>query len=375
MEPSDNTAELLSAFERGVELIRQGDFSRAQLTFEAARTRFGEVAVLYQGLGMASFYAGQTEKAFENFRKANSLDPDNADIAVNLAEAGLKLGLSAELRGPVERALSLHPADADLARVAEEILKTEAQRMPPEIRGSLDLARGLRLSGKYIQALGELQKAFSHLSNAEILAEGIRILILLDMRDQAFKLYNLLSAHPDAARFLEAEFLLRLQEMRPEEPMPALKLPELRTSTDWARETIAGRLPVEPVIALSRLRFDLLAGPTFMTFDCLCPHCRHAFELEVNYTFLVSISVLCPNCLGKQHLSHHVLRLYFEKHHPALLNEPLDAKRALINETEVALSRPMQAADPVPLLCRYLNRRYVFFLNQKTLEGIAKRSA
>ncbi len=76
-----------SAFEKGNEQFRQGQYGQASATYESILKENKESAELYFNLGNAYFKQEKVAPAIYNYEKALLLDPGNEDIEINLGYA------------------------------------------------------------------------------------------------------------------------------------------------------------------------------------------------------------------------------------------------------------------------------------------------
>lgn len=76
-----------SAFEKGNEQYRQGQYSQAAASYESVLREKKESAELYFNLGNAYLKLEKVAPAVYNYEKALQLDPGNRDIEINLGYA------------------------------------------------------------------------------------------------------------------------------------------------------------------------------------------------------------------------------------------------------------------------------------------------
>ncbi|AWH86914.1 BatE protein [Flavobacterium album] len=76
-----------SAFEKGNEQYRQGQYSQAAASYESVLKENKESAELYFNLGNAYYKLEKVAPAVYNYEKALQLDPGNSDIEINLGYA------------------------------------------------------------------------------------------------------------------------------------------------------------------------------------------------------------------------------------------------------------------------------------------------
>jgi tetratricopeptide (TPR) repeat protein len=97
--------------EAGTFLTRIGAYEHGLALYRAAVKRFGDVAVLFEGLGYCAGHAGLLEEAVSAGQRAVALEPEKQAFVNNLGWSLLQAGRLAEARQTLERAVAMDPTD------------------------------------------------------------------------------------------------------------------------------------------------------------------------------------------------------------------------------------------------------------------------
>lgn len=173
---SDQNPEAFNCVASGQKILDTGDLKGAIKVFEDCAKKYPTSSVTRYWLGMALFFAHDTDNAITEFKEVTRLDPDNplgvAMLGRMYSFDSSKLALSREL---LERALAIKPdmedARFDLARVYaqqgehEKSFKEFGLILEGEVRFALyrtELAKILISVGQKAEAKKNLERALTY---------------------------------------------------------------------------------------------------------------------------------------------------------------------------------------------------------------------
>ena len=125
---SDESGDLWEIIDKaGDFLIQEERYEEGFELYQAAVGRFGERAVLYQGLGCCAGHQGLFDKAIEASRRALELEPDNQKLVNDLGWSLFQAGRLKEAEKVLLEAVAMDPAD-ELARENLRLCKSARVR-------------------------------------------------------------------------------------------------------------------------------------------------------------------------------------------------------------------------------------------------------
>lgn len=104
-----------------IECLKSGNYEKAAGVFRELLDRHGECAVVYEGLGIASYQLGRFCDACEYFTAANRCNAFVPDIILNWSQAAEKTGRLDEISNPLRNALLLNPRNEELKNLARRL--------------------------------------------------------------------------------------------------------------------------------------------------------------------------------------------------------------------------------------------------------------
>ncbi len=234
---------------------------------------------------------------------------------------------------------------------------------------ALDRIRRLRLQGHYRTALRELNAELKTQPAAPAcLAEVVKLFLLTDRKAAAGRAFACLRRHPDAPRYYETEYLLRLHLATGTPPLQANEIDTLDATTSWCQVYKHRRVdPLYPV-AIEHVVFACAHGPINYRVGVRCPSCDHRYEVHLRRTLLFYAEGLCPRCFGRQLFNSDAIQAHLRARFDRPTLWPID-------QAVHALQRDLNRPDGphLPRLGRYLNQDYMFWLTEVLINRIAER--
>jgi tetratricopeptide (TPR) repeat protein len=204
-------------------LRRRGDFEQAMVHFLYA-TRFGTDYDAFNGLGRLLAQQNKLDEAIPQFRKALEMNPDAAQVHINL---GLALMLKNQLRESQEhlrRALQIDPFDANAHCGLAHVLRRQG-----DVAGARsEFERAIEI---------EPQKAFAHFDLAALLVAQGEIDLAIQHLEAALAIEpRNVTGHIKLARALTARGRLaeaadhyrQANQLDPQNPLPREELNKLQ---------------------------------------------------------------------------------------------------------------------------------------------------
>lgn len=229
--------------------------------------------------------------------------------------------------------------------------------------------------GEYQDALSLLMDYFRKNSHPKILAETVRLSLLLDKKEQALKLFFHLNKNENRTEFIDANILLRLKLCFPDdavvqdcELVPAM-------GGKWVDDFIKNKN--EKIYEANLINWYLKCGDgrSYYKFNSKCRSCDHEHLVPVYMFFLIYREYLCPNCLAKQFLNFDVLESFFRADKiDDKLADKIEACDEKCRQIRVNLNNDTLVDNQYPLMSQYLNIDYVFILNQLIVKRLYNQS-
>lgn len=154
----------LKIFSSGLDLI-EGRFSQAISNLRHALSIRENSSVAYSNMGIAFLNLGQAEKAFNSFKRANTLDPFNRTALIALADIGCSLGKNDDAISPLRYYVRFEQKDAGVwSKIARSLFGmrmyrecVDALHNQGAVAESVEVWNNL---GVCYSALGDKEKAF-----------------------------------------------------------------------------------------------------------------------------------------------------------------------------------------------------------------------
>lgn len=229
----------------------------------------------------------------------------------------------------------------------------------------LNELKGLTGQGEHQEALNLLMDYFRENSHPKVLAETIRLSLLLNKNAQALKLFFHLYKTDQWQEFIDANILLRLKLSFPHDRI--VQRCELNPSFGgkWVASYLQKKKEKIYPANLTEWQLTCGDGRSYYNFQSKCLSCGHQHLVSVYMFFLIHREYLCPNCLAKQVLDYEILKSFFETDHVyKQLAGQVDIYDDKLIQLRVTLNNDSLSANEYPLLCQYLNIDYVFIFNQ-----------
>ena len=178
--------------------------------------------------------------------------------------------------------------------------------------------RALRLDGKLPEALRAITAALGqHPANGDLLAEGVRVLLLSGQNDTAARLYQSLGSATTGARELEPEALVRLAlQMNRRDLVEGMPIPE---GPAWLVHLLREGSDPTTLWEIHEITVQLDGGQSVFTLRTSCPYCAHSGSHQVRTNLMQARSGLCPSCFGHGRLHFRGIGTFLQEHHADLL--------------------------------------------------------
>jgi len=225
---------------------------------------------------------------------------------------------------------------------------------------------------------------------ANALVECIKLSILNEQFDTAFSLFQRLLSLPDAANYIDPEWLIRLSIQTGRQFLEKEVIKNLRTETlptlDAQHSLHHSQYRASPTQGNSRSRWvetylrdgnDHFYPVNIKGFTLRCPQeaaiyifvsecasCKASYQFSVATTIAVDREFYCPTCFAKQKASYEDMRDYIVQHQPHSLADQIAHLDSGVNAIHIQLFNKAMDEENVPLLTKYLGQDYVVLLNQ-----------
>ncbi|MFQ5638781.1 MAG: hypothetical protein ACE5IR_12385 [bacterium] len=233
----------------------------------------------------------------------------------------------------------------------------------------LETLEQLRLQRDFKTALSLLKDGLRRYpQSGAVLQEAIKISLLAHKNQQAHKFFQHLCGLPDATRWFEAEYLLRLHLSVQGMEMQECEQLQPKSNAKWC-DTYRFR-GVDPLYkaTITLAGFECKMGPINYDFTLRCASCDVCHRLQVQRTLLIRREFLCPGCFARQFIDYSIIKHFLTN---ALAKIPADELRKAdekIHQLQNQFNIGATSDPRLPLICRYLNQDYIFMLNEVLLK-------
>jgi hypothetical protein len=229
----------------------------------------------------------------------------------------------------------------------------------------LDELNRLKRRGEYQEALTRLMDYFRVKDHPAVLAEAIRVSLLLNKKEQALKLFFVLVKNSGWQEHIDSNILLRLKLCFPnDETIRRCKL-DVTKGGEWLQVYLEEK--IDKPFPANIKSWNLTCGDGRTTYDLTleCLSCRQQHFASLQMFFLIRRTYLCPFCLSRQHLDYEILKTYFESNEfKQQLANDVEGYNDWFRKTRMELNTDFFTAQKYPELCQYLNIDYMFIINQ-----------
>ena len=205
-----------------------------------------------------------------------------------------------------------------------------------------------------------------HFSDGRVLVEEIKLLLLRQQNEHAYKCYMVLRQLPNANSFREVEYLLRLKIVMSEHQIPEIELVDIENSSKWVVcYQNNGTDPLYPVKITDWL-VTCNQGPVCYNFVGQCPSCNSTYQFPVHMTLLIEREFLCPVCLARQMVNYETIKMAIEKKtaESKYTDEEKYRLDQKLHEMRKQLNSDAMDGDNFPRMCSHLNINYLYMVNQ-----------
>jgi hypothetical protein len=190
----------------------------------------------------------------------------------------------------------------------------------------------------------------------QVIAEALKLVVLLNNREQSALLYKSLLELPNSVFVLDRELYFHLETFLGLNRDPIL-FGKLKARTRWGEEKTENNDLPPRIITLEKLDITVDNGVSFFQCHFLCPECSLKGNLSLRSTFFQQNCFLCPDCFVPLLLKGRSILDFARKHCPELMDRNLIRYDAFLTDLQNRLGRYRD--EEIPYLCRALNQGLV----------------